>query len=102
MNIPDIIKKHEANFQKILNSDIKAKAENTLVGRYISHPFADGSAYYRIIKEGKSTVKIKVCTGIGDDWVLPAWGEICTISKKLALEFIRYREGLDAIFNTLE
>ena len=90
-----------ANFGKLRSCDEQAKNAGVLVGRYISHPFADGRAYYQIVKENRLKVTIKVCTGLGDDWELPAWGEECEINRSLAEEFIEQREGLERIFSNL-
>ena len=78
--------------------DKEAKAKGTLVGRYIKHQYADGYAVYRIVRENKATVRIEVVTGIGDDWVLPAWGTAATISRKVAEQFIGRQDALDRLF----
>ena len=80
------------NWKALEDVDKKAKENGKLVGRYIQHPFADGYAIYKIVKENTKTVKIRVVKGIGDDWVLPAWGKECDIHKDLALKFISQRE----------
>jgi hypothetical protein len=89
----------EDNWELLTNSDSAAKNNRTLVGRYINHQYADGYAIYLIVKENKTTVRIEVCTGLGDDWVLPAWGAKATINKKDALRFINYRDGIDKLFS---
>ncbi len=91
-------KKTDREWARIKTSDRKAKEAKVLVGRYITHPYADGQAVYRIVREGKATVKIEVCTGIGDDWVLPAWGRESSISKRIALEFIGRRDWMEETF----
>lgn len=40
-------------------------------------------------------MRIRVITGIGDDWVLPMWGNETSISKDYALQKIRQREFWD-------
>ena len=87
-----------ANFGKLQNCDAEAKQNGTLVGRYISHPYADGKAFYQIIAESGRKVTIKSCKGLGDDWVLPAWGEECEISKDTAHLFIAQREAMENLF----
>lgn len=88
----------KANWGKLERCDEEAKKRGTLVGRIITHPFADGKAVYQITADNGKTVHIKVCTGIGDDWTLPAWGEECEISKDLARRFIDQRERIAALF----
>ena len=87
------------NWERMEAIDEKAKTSNQLLYRYISHPYADGKAFYQIIKENKATVKLRVCTGLGDDWVLPAWGKECSISKSQAELFIKRRDTLKEIFS---
>lgn len=88
----------ERNWKHLKNCDEKAAAKGSLVGRYIDEPFADGKAIYQIIKENKKTVRIRVCTGLGDDWVIPYWGEETSIKKDYALQKIRLRELLKKFF----
>ena len=90
------------NWETIIKMDKAAKAQGVLVGRYIDHPFADGAAVYQVTKETKKTCTIEVVTGIGDDWVLPAWGEKITLPRSQVLSFIKSREGLAAIFGGAE
>lgn len=82
----------------MVEEDSKAKKSNGLIGRFIAHPFADGSAFYKITKVTKRTVTIEVITGIGDDWVLPAWGEKCTIPLATAFDFVSARDELAELF----
>ena len=87
------------NWNKLEAIDENAKNNNQLLYRYISHPYADGEAFYQIIKENKTTVRLRACTGLGDDWVLPAWGKECSISKSQAELFIKRRDGLKELFS---
>jgi hypothetical protein len=89
----------DKNFNAMVAEDKDAKKKKQLVGRYISQPFADGRAYYKIIKENKKTVRMEVVTDIGDDWVLPYWGETPTIDKQFAIDTIEGREALEKIFS---
>lgn len=95
----DIIKQWNDNFGVVIANDILAKEKKSLVGRYISEPYADGRAYYQIIKATKFTVTIQVITDIGDDWILPIWGKKASIPRKYAEQSIQERENLDKIFN---
>lgn len=90
----------DTNFSELMKCDEIAKANGTLIGRVISHPIADGKAWYQVVKESAKSCTIQVCRGIGDDWVLPAWGEKCSISKTKILDFIGRAEALARIFGT--
>lgn len=94
------LKDMDKNFNLMVEQDADAKKKKQLVGRYVSQPFADGRAYYKIIKENKKTVKMEVVTGIGDDWVLPYWGETPTIDKQFAIDTIKSRDALSKIFGS--
>jgi hypothetical protein len=89
----------DANFKKLVAQDEKAKDEDKLVGRYIQEQIADGYAYYVIVRENKRTVRIRHATGLGDDWMIPYWGEEASIDKSYALQRIDWRDGLDALFS---
>jgi hypothetical protein len=79
--------------------DQAAKAEGKLVGRYIRHVYADSYAVYEIIRETAKSVRIRVVKGLGDDWVLPAWGDECTISRTKAEQFVRHQDALRRMFD---
>lgn len=87
------------NWERMEAIDEKAKTSNQLLYRYISHPYADGKAFYQIVKENKKSVRLRVCTGLGDDWVIPAWGRECSISKPQAELFIKRRDTLKELFS---
>jgi len=88
----------DENWERIRRLDQKKKAAGELVGRYIDHPYADGAAVYIIAKAEHSRVQIQVLRCIGDDWVLPAWGESAWIRKSQAEEFLFRRDKLDEFF----
>lgn len=90
--------KWQTNFQKLNEKDLALKKANKLVGRYIKEQFADGYAFYEITKETKTKVGIKVIVNIGDDWVIPYWGQETMIDKNYALNNISVRDSLDKIF----
>lgn len=98
MDINKWLEEFRANEQKIADKDSKAKAEGKLVGRYINEPYADGKAVYVITKEFKTKVEIEVCTGIGDDWVIPYWGTKTKIDKSYALTNIQWRDNVEKLF----
>jgi hypothetical protein len=94
MSYNEIIKRMNENRKHLEECDDGAAEAGQMVGRYIGHPYADGEAIYQIIKENKQSVRIRVCAGLGDDWVLPAWGAECTIDKGQALQFLGFKDGL--------
>ena len=85
----NILKDWKTNFEQLTKLADEAKARGDLVGRYITRPIADGCAYYQIIRKNKNSVRIRVCTGMGDDWVIPAWGYEVTISMEILYPFIK-------------
>lgn len=89
---------YEKKWDEVAIRDKAAKEAGKLVGRYISEPYADGRAIYEIIRESKKTVRIRVVTGIGDDWQIPYWGAETSIARQYALENIQRRDGLAALF----
>ena len=91
------VKKIDENWKKIKEQDEKAKQEGVLKGRYIQEAYADGYAIYQIVRENKNTVRIKVCKDIGDDWVIPYWGEETTIDKSHAERNIGHRDWMDSL-----
>lgn len=98
MDIENLIKTWNDNFKQLALEDAKAKDLGLLVGRYIDEPIADGKAIYKIIKENKKTVRIKVVTGIGDDWTIPCWGKETTIDKDYAIRKLHSRDAIAKLF----
>jgi len=98
MTFEEEYKRFDQKEKQINEQDIRAREQGNLVGRIIRHPYADGYAVYEIIKENKKTVRVSVVTGIGDDWVLPAWGYETSIPKESALRFIRNSDIFAEIF----
>jgi hypothetical protein len=82
----------EGNRKLMEQKDMEAKEKGVLKGRYINEQYADGYAFYEIIRENKKTVRIRVIKNIGDDWVIPYWGEEATIDKEHALKNIGWRD----------
>lgn len=97
MNTNAWIKQIEENQEKMYQKDQEAKEKGVLKGRYINEPYADGYAYYEIVRENKNTVRIKVIKNIGDDWVIPYWGEEATIAKDHALRNIGWRDHMASL-----
>lgn len=99
MNIDNIIKTWEDNYKSLEAEDKAAKAMGLLVGRFIDEPIADGKAIYKIIKENKRTVRVKVVTGLGDDWTIPSWGKETTLSKDYVTRKIKSRDAITELFS---
>jgi len=74
----------DANWKNLRLLDRAARSEGSWVGRIVRHSYADGYSTYQVVREYKNTVQISLCSGLGDDWVLPAWGMIATIKKEIA------------------
>jgi len=87
------------NFKKLETRDLTAKAKGQLVNRYIQEPYADGYAFYEITKETKTKVHIKVISGLGDNWVIPYWGNDAVIDKSYAMNSIQRRDSLKELFS---
>jgi hypothetical protein len=89
----------DAHWNILKEQDRQAAANGTLIGRYITHPFADGQAVYVIKRTTTKTAQMEVVSGLGDDWVLPAWGVRPIIPLRQAKDFIRRREKLASLFS---
>lgn len=95
---PDFLKRWRLNWRQFEAIDKLAKKRGELLYRYIAEPIADGRAIYQILRVNKKSVRVRVCEGIGDDWVLPYWGEEATIPLEYAEKSIRGRDALRAMF----
>jgi hypothetical protein len=93
----DFLQQMDENQRELDRLDREAKAAGRLVGRVIRHSYADGYATYQVIKETARKVTIRVCTGLGDDWELPAWGRQASIDKTTALGFLRRADAFEAM-----
>lgn len=99
MNGDQLIEKWENNRKKLELEDEKAMEENKLVGRFVQEPYADGYAIYRVIRENKKSVRIRLVEEIGDSYMLPYWGKETTIDKDYALGNIGRRDRLNRMFS---
>lgn len=95
LTVDELIQKWERNTQKMKEKDRQSKEKGLLKGRFLNIPYADGYAYYEIIRENKNTVRIRVITDIGDDYVIPYIGEENTVNKGFALQNIGMRDFLE-------
>jgi len=68
MDFQKIREQSEAIIKQLEDDNKKAVQNKTLVGRYISVSVADGDAYYRCIKETKTTVILEWVPGIYDEY----------------------------------
>ena len=94
----DWIEQSKKNWEAINQCDKESSVKGELAGRYITEPIADGNAVYQIVRENKKTVRIQVCTGLGDDWVIPYFGEEATVDKSYVIRKISQREALKRLF----
>lgn len=95
----EVIKK---NWERLEKCDRMAKEKGELKGRYIIEVFADVRAVYQIIKVNKKTVRIRFCTGLGYDSIIPYWGEEATIDKEYAIQQIEEREDMEEFLSLLD
>lgn len=91
-SVETLLAKWEQNFQAMREKDQESKTQGMLKGRYLREPYADSYAYYEIIRENKKSVRVRVVTEIGDDWVLPLFGEETTVDKEYAMRNIGQRD----------
>jgi hypothetical protein len=96
--IEKMLAEQQARFDALHARDQAQKARGEVVGRYITHPYADGHATYEITKVTARTARIRVVTGLGDDWVLPAWGAETSIPLKDAMRFLDQRDRMAELF----
>ena len=89
----------DANCKKLLKLDEKSKKAKQLLGRVLWHPIADGRAAYQVINVTAKKVIIRVCTGIGDDWTIPAWGHQALLDKDFVVDYLKRQDGLNALFS---
>ena len=75
------MKDMETNYANLKKIDQKVKSQGGILGRYIQEPYADGYAIYQVVEEKATKVKLRVVTGIGDDWTLPMWGRESMVDK---------------------
>jgi hypothetical protein len=88
----------EANFRLLRDIDRRAAKRGELLWRYIAEPRGDGQAYYQIVRVSKRRVQVEVCRNLGDDWVVPYWGDRASIDIGYARRSIERRDRLAEIF----
>lgn len=75
-----------------------AKAGKSLIGRIVTHPYADSHAVYVVVAESDSKVLMRVVP-VGDAWVLPAWGERPVVDRDYVVEDLRAKDALSRMFS---
>lgn len=90
----DCLRRWDLNCEQVEKIDEEAKKTGSILHRFIYEPYADGKAVYQVVKLNKKTVRLKVVKGIGDDWVLPWWGEEILLVRSLIEEKIRDKDNL--------
>jgi len=93
-----VTKAFDANEALLERIDLQAAAKGELLWRCIREGRGDGYACYQIVKVGKRNVRIEVCRNIGDDWVIPYWGEATTISRKYAERKVDSYDAMKQLF----
>jgi hypothetical protein len=88
---------YDRNHTVIRGWDDTAKKTRAWVGRTLQDGVGDGYAVYVVVKENKKTVKVKVCRGLGDDWVSRHFGEESSIDKVKASNFFPWSFGTKRI-----
>lgn len=96
----DLIKIWEENMMNMMKKDEVAKEKGELLGRYLSVHYADGYAYYEIIRVNKKTVRIHSVTEIGDDYISPLWGTETSIPIAEAKLNLKRRDEWDTFIAT--
>jgi hypothetical protein len=87
------------NFERLKQEDAEARAQGTLLGRYIYFSVGDGRAFYQIVKVNKRSVRVMHCPNVApDDWTLPMLGFEGTLTFQQALHETQRIEAIDRLF----
>jgi hypothetical protein len=93
--VTNAIAEYERKMAELNRDDAAAKAAGKLVGRYITHPVADGQAIYKIVKAGpRITIEV---VDVADGYMVPAWGRRTTITARQAMAFLAQRDAWTAL-----
>lgn len=90
--IKEFLNRIKRNNDLLNKIDDEARKGGEILHRIISFPYADSQAVYQIIKVLKRTVRLKICEGIGDDWIFPLIGKEGTITLEQAKQELRRRD----------
>lgn len=77
--------------------DEEARKAGRLIGREVTHSYADSHARYLVVAEDVKYIRMRVIP-IGDAWVLPAWGEHPIVKRGVVEQILRAHDGLKRIF----
>jgi hypothetical protein len=94
----DGIETGEVNLRLLLEIDRRAARKGKLLWRYIGEPCGDSQAYYQVVRVTPRRVQVEVCRNIGDDWVVPYWGDKTSIDIEYARRSIERRDRLAEVF----
>jgi hypothetical protein len=95
----DLMASINAKRAELEAADRAAKAKGLIVGRYITHPYADSHATYRVVSVTKTKAKIAHFDDGGDAWVLPAWGKAAIIPLSKVEANLAQRDAWDRLFS---
>lgn len=95
-----LVDRMERSYNEMAAADAEAKAEGTIIGRYLQEPAADGYAYYQIIAvDGKNNTLQLEHLDIYDGWSVAMYeGMIDCFPMTYALQNIEHRDGMAAMF----
>jgi len=95
-----LVDRMERAYNEMIAADAEAKVEDTIIGRYLEEPAADGKAYYRVIAvDGKNNTLQLEHLDIYDGWSIPMYeGMIDCFPMTYALKNIEAREFLSGMF----
>ena len=81
-------------------TDAEAKAEGTIIGRYLKEPAADSYAYYQVIAvDGKNNTLQLEHIAVYDAWSLPMYESmIDCFPIAYAMQQIEFRDKMDGFF----
>ena len=90
----------EHSYDQMVARDAEAKAEGTIVGRYLKERAADGYAFYEVIAvNGDDSLQIE-CLDIYDCWSVPMYESMADcFPRNYAEGNIAARESTEALFN---
>lgn len=92
------IKEDNRKFKDMTDADQEAKKNNTLIGRYIVEPVADGRGYYVVTSMTRNRCALTHIS-IGDAWTI-SFVEMLDgiVPKKYVKKNIQAREAMENIF----
>jgi len=95
-----LVDRMERSYNEMVAADAEAKAEGTIIGRYLEEPAADGKAYYQVIAvDGKNNTLQLEHLDIYDGWSIAMYeGMIDCFPLTYALKNIEAREFLSGMF----